>query len=280
MTTASGMPTAMESPKPARVSHRVAHVWPGRWARCSHAATAIFEGAGRTKFGTLKSRTTSSQMTVSATSVAAGIRYSAPRAEYLPGGETEVTSAEDKLSDLVGMLAVLCGRFHRHRARPGQLDLDDPRDPTRARRHHHHPVGQDHGFGNAVGHEEDRLAPLLPDAEQLDAHLLPRERVEGAERLVHQEHRGVVDERAADRHPLLHAPRQLPRMLVLEAGEADEPDEVQRQRPVLPIVATEDLDGQQDVLEDVAPVEEDRGLEHDPHVFSRPLHGRSVHVDV
>jgi len=56
MTTASGTPTAMESPKPARVSQRVAQVCPGRWTRCSHAAPTISEGAGRMKVGTLKSR--------------------------------------------------------------------------------------------------------------------------------------------------------------------------------------------------------------------------------
>ena len=46
-----------------------------------------------------------------------------------------------------------------------------------------------------------------------------------------------MDEGPADRHPLLHAPRELPRVLVLEPGETDEADEVERHRPVLVPVA-------------------------------------------
>src|SRR6266446_5596445 len=253
MTTASGTPTAMESPKPARVSQRVAQVCPGRWTRCSHAARTISEGAGRTKVGTLKSRTATSQRTSKATSAAAGIKYSAPRAGP-SARDGEVTAAEDEVSDLVGMLAVLRHRLRRHRAGAGELDLDDPRDPARPGRHHDDQVGQEHGFGDAVGHEEDRLAPLLPDPGELDAHLLAGQGVERAERLVHQEHRRIVDEGPADRHPLLHAPRELPRVLVLEAGETDEPDEVERHRPVPLPVAMEDLDREEHVVEHVAPV--------------------------
>src|SRR6266496_2559913 len=87
MTTASGTPTAMESPKPASVSQRVAQVCPGRWTRCSHAAPTISDGAGRTNTGTLKRRTATSQRTSKATSAAAGIRYSAPRAGPLENSE-------------------------------------------------------------------------------------------------------------------------------------------------------------------------------------------------
>src|SRR6266498_980266 len=164
MTTASGTPTAMESPKPASVSQRVAQVCPGRWTRCSHAAPTISDGAGRTNTGTLKRRTATSQRTSKATSAAAGIRYSAPRAgplenseagfaplPNLPPGEDcageagartasitsrgvfsdtllayragEVTAAEDEVSDLVGMLAVLGHRLRRHRAGAGQLEI-------------------------------------------------------------------------------------------------------------------------------------------------------------
>ncbi len=47
-------------------------------------------------------------------------------------------------------------------------------------------------------------------------------RVERAERLVHQQQRRIVDQRAHQRDALLHAAGQLPRIAVLEAGEADQ----------------------------------------------------------
>ena len=78
-----------------------------------------------------------------------------------------------------------------------------------------------------MGDEHDGLAPLEPDALQLDVHGLAGQRVERAERLVHQEERGIVDERAHERDALLHAARQLPRVAVLEALETDEVQELE-----------------------------------------------------
>ena len=49
----------------------------------------------------------------------------------------------------------------------------------------------------------------LPDAQELEIHLLARERVERAERLVHQDELRIVDERARDRGALLHAAGEL-----------------------------------------------------------------------
>ena len=67
-------------------------------------------------------------------------------------------------------------------------------------RHDHHPIGQQDRLRDAVGDEQDGLAPLLPDAEQLEAHLFPGHRVQRAERLVHQQQAGIGQERAADGH--------------------------------------------------------------------------------
>ncbi len=47
-----------------------------------------------------------------------------------------------------------------------------------------------------------------PDALQLQVHVLARHRVQRAEGLVHQQHRGVVQQRPADRGALLHAAGQ------------------------------------------------------------------------
>jgi len=54
-----------------------------------------------------------------------------------------------------------------------------------------------------VRDEQHRLLPLLPDALQIQHELFSDQRVEGAERLVHQEHGRIVDEGTADAHSLL-----------------------------------------------------------------------------
>ena len=72
------------------------------------------------------------------------------------------------------------------------------------------------------------LPDSLPDAQQLEVHLLAGQRVERAERLVHQHQLRVVDQRACDRRALLHAARQLVRPLVLRACEADQREQVAR----------------------------------------------------
>src|SRR5438034_4401167 len=47
-------------------------------------------------------------------------------------------------------------------------------------------------------------------------------RVERAERLVHQEHRGIEGEDARERDPLLHPARQLGRQVIAELRERSE----------------------------------------------------------
>ena len=60
------------------------------------------------------------------------------------------------------------------------------------------------------------LLRLLPDAQQLVAHGLARVRVERRERLVHQQHVRLGDQRAGEVHPLSHSARQLVRIVVGE----------------------------------------------------------------
>ena len=57
---------------------------------------------------------------------------------------------------------------------------------------------------------------------QLELHLLAELQVEGAERLVEQQHLRLVDERAGERDPLLLAARELARLALLDAGEVDQ----------------------------------------------------------
>ena len=66
----------------------------------------------------------------------------------------------------------------------------------------------------------------LPDAQQLAAHDEPRDRVERAEGLVEESTSGFDGERARHLDALLHAARELVRIGLLEALEADELDVV------------------------------------------------------
>ena len=120
-------------------------------------------------------------------------------------------------------------------------------------------------------HQEHRLAALVPDPQQLEVHRLARHGVERAERLVHQQQRRLVHERAADADALLHAARQLVRVLALEAREPDQPQIRSCARLELDAVAVLDLDRQHHVLEHVPPRQQHRRLEDDADVAARSV---------
>ena len=68
----------------------------------------------------------------------------------------------------------------------------------------------------------------VPDPQQLEVHPLAGHLVERAERLVHQQDRRVEGERAGDRDALLHAARELPRVVAGELAELDEVEHLAR----------------------------------------------------
>ena len=109
-----------------------------------------------------------------------------------------------------------------------QVDVDDRADPARPRRHDDDPRRQEDRLGDGVGDEHDRRPGPLPDLEQLEVHPLAGHLVEGPERLVHEQDRRVDGERAGDRHALLHAARQLPRVVAGEVGQLDEAEVLDR----------------------------------------------------
>ena len=78
---------------------------------------------------------------------------------------------------------------------------------------------------------------------ELGVHPLAGHLVERPERLVHQQQLRVEGQRPGDRHPLLHAARQLPGMLVGEALELDQPEQLGRaaraaRRPGKPMISS------------------------------------------
>ena len=109
---------------------------------------------------------------------------------------------------------------------PGRSIVDDAADVTGhavrgAAGHHDDAVGEEDGLLDRVGDEHHGRLGLDVDALELGLQIRPGERVERAERLVHQQHRGLVREHAGDRDALLHAAGELAGVLVGEAGEAD-----------------------------------------------------------
>ena len=84
-----------------------------------------------------------------------------------------------------------------------------------------HAVCEVDGFGNVVGDEQDGFAFAAPQLEQIILQLRASEFVERAERFVHEKDRRVPRQRPYDRHPLLHAARQLVRIGVLEFQQPD-----------------------------------------------------------
>ena len=81
--------------------------------------------------------------------------------------------------------------------------------------------------------EQDGLATLHPDALQFGVHLLARQRIQGAEGLVHQQQVRVVNQRTAETDALLHAARKLMRICIFKALEPDELDQLLRGCPII-----------------------------------------------
>ena len=110
-----------------------------------------------------------------------------------------------------------------------------------ARVHDRDPVAHRQRLFLVVGHVDERDPDLGLDALELDLELRAELEVEGAERLVEEQHVRPVHERAGERDPLLLAAGQLVRLALLVAGEVDElerlADPSARSRPCRPSCA-------------------------------------------
>ena len=77
-----------------------------------------------------------------------------------------------------------------------------------------------------------------------------------------------MHERATYGDALLHSAGKLDRISILESGEADELEQPGGVLPMRrPHLALNDLDGEKDVLQDGAPLEQDGRLERNPNVL-------------
>ena len=108
----------------------------------------------------------------------------------------------------------------------------------------------------------DRHSPLVPQVEQVGAQGLGGQHVQRRERLVHQQHGRMHDQRARQAHALAHAAGEL---LRIGAFVAVEPDQIDgRQRPLVAFGRRDALRLQPDldVLQHREPGEQREGLEH------------------
>lgn len=98
-------------------------------------------------------------------------------------------------------------------------DLDDL-----AVLHQDDAAAERHRLVEVVGDEHDGLAELGLQLAQLRLHVAADQRIEGAERLVHQQDLGIRRQRPGEARPLLHAAGKLVRILVLPPAQPDEGD--------------------------------------------------------
>ncbi len=107
-------------------------------------------------------------------------------------------------------------------SRVGERHVERGHDAAGAGRHHEHPRRQEDRFGDRVGDEQRAEPEPLEQRDQLVVEALAGDLVDGAERLVEQEHVRFEHQRPGERGPHAHPARELLGVLVLGAGQADE----------------------------------------------------------
>ena len=118
-------------------------------------------------------------------------------------------------------------------------------------------------------HEDDRAALAKPDALQLEVQLVARERIERAERFVHQKKVWCARQCAGDCRPLTHAAGELARPGALESGDSDEAAEFARLAEPLGFRQPAKAQRQRNVALDREPGKQVRVLKHDAELLER-----------
>ena len=89
--------------------------------------------------------------------------------------------------------------------------------------HYHHSVPQRHGFGLVVRHIQHGGAERVVQPRDLAPHLHAQLGVEVGERFVEEKHRRLADDRPTEGDALLLAARELPRPLLEQRLDAQDP---------------------------------------------------------
>ena len=101
------------------------------------------------------------------------------------------------------------------------IDLELVDHPARARREQHDRVGQARRLPDVVSHEQNRERAIDPQPLELVVQQVSGHGVECTERLVHQQHVGVLRERTSEGNALAHAARELVRSAVGDPFEVN-----------------------------------------------------------
>src|SRR5262245_13624914 len=136
----------------------------------------------------------------------------------------------------------------------------DSLDSPRTRRHHDDAVGESDCLAQIVGDENNGLALLMPQVEQLILQEQPGLGIERTEWLIHQDDFGLVDQRPDNIGALTHAAGQLMRVAILDAAETDAANHARRAIVPFPPPDTAQRQRQLDVWAERAPGIEIVGL--------------------
>src|SRR5690606_19387748 len=126
-------------------------------------------------------------------------------------------------------------------------------------------------------YQNDGLARLHPDALDLQIQLLTRHCVQRAEGLIHQQKRGIVDQRPAKGHALLHAAGKLVWAALLESLQPCQFDQPAQFLFHIGALQVADFQLQADILFHCAPWKQDRRLKGDADTVRRAGYGLSRH---
>src|SRR5437867_608310 len=267
-TTPSGMATAEASPNPTSTRPRLLQTWPNSsWLDTSRQPVrATTEGGGSRMDPTMPLRATISQP---ATKVRIAAILTSDAGQ--PRSRVSIRAPPHFFLEQLFRLAVEAQEL-RIRPPPRMLERhrDLGEDPARPGGQHDDLVGQVGGLHHAVGDEQDRFPLDLPQPEDLVLQGLAGQRIDSAERLIHQQHPGIVRERPRDGDALLHATRQLVRIPVLEAAEPGLPDVLLDERLARLPRGPPTVRPERDVATDGQPGEQTVLLEH-----QSPLRARS-----
>ena len=168
-------------------------------------------------------------------------------------------------------------------ARLRQLHLEVGADVAGIAAEHDDAIGQQHGFFNVVGDDEDGLGGhgfLGPQLQQFAAQVLGGEHVERGERLVHEEHFRLDDQGARKADALPHAAGKLLGIRGLEAVETDRVEHLHAAVAALGGGNAARLQRSLDVFKHGEPGKEREALKHDGDVDLRVGDGLFVPVDL
>jgi len=145
----------------------------------------------------------------------------------------------------------------------GHLDQEVGADVAGIAAEHDDAIGEQDGFFNVVGDQEDGLGGhglVGPELEQFRAEVLGGEHVEGAEGLVHEENLRLDDEGAGKADALLHAAGELLGVSSFKAVEADGVKHLHAAGAALDGVDAASLKRGLDIFKDREPGEEREAL--------------------